>query len=352
MSVALAFTLGARAQLPLVVVGAMALAGAVAYYAVAIGERALVGEERLVYYHHELAVLAAAAGVAALAGRPVWRALDVTVAALGVFLAFGRLGCFSVGCCYGAPHRLGLRYRQEHADVGFPHELVGAPLLPVQVLESAASLALACVAAWRVWSGAPAGTAFADAVCGYALVRFSLELLRGDALRPELARLSEAQWWSVGLAAALAIAGRAGALPPLRWRQGAALALALAAMATVIARGRRGSLHRLLGPRHVEEVARALVDAPAAAPRVSTTSLGVRLSACVVAAGSGEARLYTVSGVDARSARALSSLILKLKPSPDRGQLVERRPGLFQLVVTSTAPPRTKDRLNPRRYAL
>jgi hypothetical protein len=351
-AVAAALVLGARLGLSLTLFALLAAAAAGAFVGLALLTRAMLGEERLVYYHHEAAVLLLSAILLHALGRPVLRYLDVVGIALGLFLACGRVGCWMVGCCHGRPHASGLRYRAEHAEAGFSQAFVGVPLVPVQAVESLAVLSLTAVAIVRVESGSAAGATLSMQLVCYSVVRVFLELARGDRGRPEWGGLSEAQWLSVAIAMAVAGAEQAGWLPSSTWHVLAAASLAIAAGGIAVVRQRRGQLYRLLTPSHVEEVARALVAGaavprPAAPPvRVYATSLGVCLSSCAVADAAGEARIYTLSGVDTAAARLLSSLILQLHPSKGHRELVERRPGLFQLVVTTSGFPQKRPRMN------
>jgi prolipoprotein diacylglyceryltransferase len=332
--------LGARLGLSLILLGVAAAAAAATFLALVLVVRAILGEERLVYYHHEVAVLAVSGLLVAACGRPPLPYLDVAALSLGVFLAFGRIGCWMVGCCHGRPHRLGLRYREEHARAGFSPALVGAPLLPVQAIESALVLALTAVAAWRI-PGRPPGATLATQTVVYALVRFLLELVRGDSARPSLWSLSEAQWMSVALATGVVAAERLGWLPTSAWHGTAAGALALAAVAVALARGGRGSSWPLLAPRHVEEVAAALAgpSAPAGPPRVCTTSLGLRVSTGHIDDAGERFQLYTLSGVDRRLADAASSLILALRGASRAGsRLIQRKPDLFHFLVALRDP--------------
>ena len=90
---------------------------------------------------------------------------------------FMRLGCFAAGCCYGIPHPMGIAFTQ---SLGAPNNV---PLVPVQLFEAFANLGL-FAALWiytkkeRHWLTVAATYAFL-----YAIVRFSLEFLRGDAVR-------------------------------------------------------------------------------------------------------------------------------------------------------------------------
>ena len=65
------------------------------------------GGVRLVAYHHQVAVLAMTTVTLLLAGARVPGYLDSVAIGLGVFLAFGRIGCLMVGCCHGRPAAVG-----------------------------------------------------------------------------------------------------------------------------------------------------------------------------------------------------------------------------------------------------
>lgn len=333
---AAALALGAKLGLSVAVFGLLIAAAAGTLFLVAWVTLAVAGTERLVYYHHEIAVLGVSSALLFALGHPILPYLDVSVLALGVFLAFGRLGCLAVGCCHGRPHRIGVRYGAEHAREGFPPWLVGVRLFPVQLTEALACGALTGIGAADLVSGAPPGRVLGNQLIGYALARTGLEFLRGDAERPSWKGLSEAQWTSLALAFAVAAAERAGWIPPSPLPAAVAGTLVIAFAAVGLLRLRRGSPHRLLAPAHLGEVARALESGQAAPAepevvRVRTTSLGVHLSSCHV---SGQ-RLYTLSGVDAAGARALAKLILRLRPARSNATLLARRPGLFQLVVAA-----------------
>lgn len=133
--------------------------------------------------------------------------LMCTVVPLGH--AFGRLGCFFYGCCYGRrsdcvcavhfPYRSPAWHEQVNCGALSPtaHESLG--VLPTQLFEAVALLILFAflVFAYRRWkdrSGLVTGLYMA----GYALVRFPLEYLRGDP-RAEVGPLSIAQTISLGL---------------------------------------------------------------------------------------------------------------------------------------------------------
>jgi hypothetical protein len=262
---------------------AVVAAGAVlTFLAVALAYLALTGDERLVYYHHEIAVLAVAAVVAAALGEPVLVHLDATALGVGAFLVLGRVGCFMVGCCHGRPHRWGVRYDERHADAGMARALVGVRLFPVQLLEAALALLIVAAGALLVAAGAASGAAFTWYVSAYAVARFFLELARGDAERPAWLGFSQPQWLSLACASAVTALAAAGAVPWHPWD--AAPVLIAGAMGVLAARRRgRGAAHTAaLGPAHLQEIVAAVARGSrdgAGPPTVVRTSQGIRVSA-------------------------------------------------------------------------
>ena len=119
---------------------------------------------------------------------------DLLAAVIPLGHAFGRIGCFFYGCCYG-------RDSDAWCAVTFPagspswfehgHKMVS--VLPTQLFEAAALLALFGGLMW-VWrktvlsassptgAGKPSfpGLILGLYLCGYAVIRFGIEILRGD----------------------------------------------------------------------------------------------------------------------------------------------------------------------------
>ena len=305
---------------PLMMAAVIVLACLV-FLSLAMAQKLLTGAERLVYYHHEIGVLVAAAGLLALSGHAPLPYLDATVLGLGAFLACGRCGCTLAGCCHGRPARRGLRYGTAHAASGFPAALAGVPLVPVQLLEAAWVAALVVAGSAVVLGGAPPGTALALYLLLYAVGRFALEVLRGDAERPVVAGLSTAQWTSLAVLAAVALLEQAGLLPGAGWHLLALAAVALAGAALIVRR------RTLLGAAHVLELAAAL-DGP---PALRRTSLGLRVSTGV----SGGRRHYTLShehGLEDAIAAGLARRIARLDRIPGRVELARGEGGVVHVV--------------------
>ena len=103
---------------------------------------------------------------------------DAAAPLLPFAVAFGRLGCFLGGCCYGVP-------TSQPWGVVFPSS-AGAgslPVHPTQLYEAALGLALLGWVLWYEPHRKVKGETLALCSLGYAAIRFSVEFLRGDAER-------------------------------------------------------------------------------------------------------------------------------------------------------------------------
>lgn len=116
---------------------------------------------------------------------------DLFAAVIPLGHAFGRLGCFCFGCCYG-------RDSTAWCAVTFPqgspswieHGRRLVPVLPTQLFEAAALFVLFAGLLWLYrWSHRPVaeksvrerdGLVTGVYLAGYAVIRFGIEYLRGD----------------------------------------------------------------------------------------------------------------------------------------------------------------------------
>lgn len=131
---------------------------------------------------------------------PVSAMLDLGFAGIPLFHAFGRLGCFMAGCCYGT------EYHGIFA-VTFPEgNLGGAPagveLLPVQLIEAFANIIL-----WLILTVVYRRTTRRFLTSGiylvsYGILRFVLEYFRGDLIRGNIFVFSSSQFISFFIVAA------------------------------------------------------------------------------------------------------------------------------------------------------
>jgi len=146
-------------------------------------------------------------------GLAPWPTVDAFAPALALAHAFGRLGCFLGGCCYGAVCHLPWAVR-------FPADsLPGAPPRhPTQLYESAAEFAIFAALLWLARRRPAPGRVFAAWLVLYPAARFVVELFRGDAERGYLAELR----WD-GLRQLLGLP--MGHAPLLTWAQALSLAL-------------------------------------------------------------------------------------------------------------------------------
>lgn len=106
--------------------------------------------------------------------------------------AFGRIGCFLAGCCYGRPY-------SGPGAVVFPDDGFapsGVSLFPIQLLEAGLLFVLFVILFAFTLKGY-------EKICpeiyifAYGLIRFCLEFVRYDAERGSFGPLSTSQWISV-----------------------------------------------------------------------------------------------------------------------------------------------------------
>ena len=105
----------------------------------------------------------------------LWRMGDVMAPSIALGHAFGRIGCFMTGCCYGKACDLPWA-------VHFPkdHETQGIGVHPTQLYESALNFLFYAGLAWLYRRRKFDGQVFAAYLIGYAILRFTTEMFRGD----------------------------------------------------------------------------------------------------------------------------------------------------------------------------
>jgi phosphatidylglycerol---prolipoprotein diacylglyceryl transferase len=121
--------------------------------------------------------------------------IDALTPFLPLVHAFGRVGCFFAGCCYGIPVSApwGLVFRQDSLA---PHD---EALFPVQLLEAVLNLSLFAGLFLLSRQERPRGRVFGLYLASYGVMRFALEFLRNDAIRGHFLDLSTSQWISLFL---------------------------------------------------------------------------------------------------------------------------------------------------------
>jgi phosphatidylglycerol:prolipoprotein diacylglycerol transferase len=120
---------------------------------------------------------------AALAGTifVLWRKLpwfktaDALAPSIALGSVFGRMGCLMTGCCYGAKCDLPWA-------IHFPadHDTQGVGVHPTQIYDSLANLLLYLGLAWVYRRKKFDGQVFGVFLIGYAILRSTVEIFRGD----------------------------------------------------------------------------------------------------------------------------------------------------------------------------
>ena len=134
---------------------------------------------------------------------PLLKTADFLIVGLPLGHAFGRIGCFLAGCCYGRPTGLpwGVTFTDPHSLVA--PELLGVHLHPTQLYEAAGNLILFFLLHRTSQKQHPAGSILIEYVLGYSVMRFIIEFFRGDFRGEYILGLSPSQ--------AIALAAAAGA---------------------------------------------------------------------------------------------------------------------------------------------
>ncbi len=121
--------------------------------------------------------------------------LNIFAVVLPLGHAFGRIGCFFSGCCYGIEYHgiLSHVYYDSHNAL----TPLGVPLFPVQLLESALLFILFGILITIHIQKAHKNKIVNVYLISYALIRFVLEFLRGDSIRGAFLGLATSQWISL-----------------------------------------------------------------------------------------------------------------------------------------------------------
>lgn len=298
-----------RTDVPLVVAVGLSATAALSFFGWAILRRAVTGVEYLVLLEHVWVAIGLVAGYLWLADAPMLGGLDVLTVGLAPFLAFGRIGCFTVGCCHGTAARTGIRYGSDHDHL--PPWLIGRRLRPVPLLEAAGLFGIFAVSLALV--GTRPGAATVWFLAAYGVLRFGTEALRGDD-RPHLGPVSVARLMSiVQLGAAVwlwdsVVTDRGGldigAMIDPTAEGSLAFIVRLSPIVVVLVAGalliaaRSGRSNPLLERSHLRESWNVISDLAAdltvdldpaaggdAAPMMATTSLGVDVGVSLLDSG-------------------------------------------------------------------
>ncbi len=110
-----------------------------------------------------------------------WKCMDVILPGLVIAHAFGRLGCFAAGCCYGKPTDifLGVKFDSELVDA----HLRGISLHPTQLYEASALVILFLGLLYVFKKKQFHGQVALTYLIAYPVLRSIIEVFRGDKIR-------------------------------------------------------------------------------------------------------------------------------------------------------------------------
>lgn len=134
----------------------------------------------LVFYGGALAAVPVGIWYAKKHGLPLWKTADIMAPSAALGHAFGRLGCFFAGCCYGAPcsGSVCITYHDSHSLAP-----LGVPLFPTQLAESSGEFLIFCTLILLRRYKTFDGQLFWLYGLLYAVLRFIIEFFRGDVIR-------------------------------------------------------------------------------------------------------------------------------------------------------------------------
>lgn len=119
----------------------------------------------------------------------------VIIPAVPLVHAFGRIGCFFAGCCYGIEYH-GFGSITFHNTMFAPNNI---PLFPVQIVEAMSNLIIfgILMITYKKYQGTYKTLTLYCIL--YSILRFILEFFRGDTARGIILNLSTSQWISIFL---------------------------------------------------------------------------------------------------------------------------------------------------------
>ena len=136
---------------------------------------------------------------------PLWRVLDCYAPAMALGSAFGRVGCFLAGCCFGVPTKVpwAVKFGSTSALAGIRPDLVGKAVHPTQVYYAIGLLIIFALVMWLWRRRRFDGQVFWVYGLCHAILRLGIEPLRDDkSFGPVLfGMLTETQALSIGLGA-------------------------------------------------------------------------------------------------------------------------------------------------------
>lgn len=346
LGIVLGVSLAASLHLCPEIVLLMAGIGAATFFLLAFLAKWITKEETIVYYHHEISILLFCMLTLYLMKQPILPYIDITILGIGVFLAFGRIGCYSVGCCHGRPHKHGVKYGQKHVDAGFTWFYKDVPLLPVQLIESAYVFCTVVAGVVLLLNHVAPGTVLLVYTVIYGAMRFTIEFFRGDPDRPLWFGLFEAQWTSLGLTAITFGFSQSGWLPAYNWHTVILITMLLASLVAMYFFTRNPE-QKLFSAPHIQQLAEGInilhkVDnskEPNHQNKINvyTTRAGFSLSCGTHNIHSKTRQHYTFSLknkriINRQSANKMAEIISTLTNHHNKYELVEKQNGIYHIL--------------------
>ena len=106
---------------------------------------------------------------------PFFRVADIFAPSIALGHAFGRMGCFFNGCCYGKPCSLPWAVKFPP-----PHVMAGIPVHPTEIYEALGNLAIFAGLSAVYRHKRADGQIWWLYVLSYGVLRFAVEFFRGD----------------------------------------------------------------------------------------------------------------------------------------------------------------------------
>ena len=126
---------------------------------------------------------------------PFWQFADSAAVGIPIGHAFGRIGCFLAGCCYGAPYEGPFAVTFPSCSQGAP---AGIPRHPLQLYECGANIILFIILMIVAKRNKKPGRVLGLYLIGYSIIRILAEIIRDDA-RALFLGIPVASFISIGL---------------------------------------------------------------------------------------------------------------------------------------------------------
>ena len=149
----------------------------------------------MVFYGGFIGAVVAVAIYAKVMDISLYDYFPVIIPSFALIHAFGRVGCFFAGCCYGIEVDKSIGVMLNNSSVA-PH---GVYLLPVQLIEAFFEIVIFVILVILSKRVTRKGNLLAYYCLMYAPLRFILEFFRGDVIRGFWGGLSTSQWISIAV---------------------------------------------------------------------------------------------------------------------------------------------------------